>query len=123
MKSIAILILAVVLSFNISCQKEQNEIVTKTINVSIAPGETYTDILFPSGKEEFNISLQAEHASFSELKECSDHGQMKFTYIASSQYTGNDEVQITGDEKNHCPMQDNETTIYVYKISVSGETH
>ena len=123
MKTVATLILAVVLSFNISCQKEQGEIVTKTINVSIAPGETYTDVLSSHGKEGFTITRQAEHASFSELKKCSGHGQMKFTYTASSQYNGNDEVQITGDQKNHCPIQDNETTIYVYKISVSGETH
>jgi hypothetical protein len=124
MKTIAIPILAVVLSFNLSCQKEQDEIVTKTINVTLAPGETYSNILTPHGKEDFSITLQAEHASLSVLQKGSNHGDMNFTYIASSDYNGNDQVQITGEAKGHCPMQhNNETTVYVYKINVSGETH
>src|SRR5438045_1151726 len=122
MKTIAISILAVVLSFNMSCQKEQD--VSKTINVSLAPGETYSTKLDSKWKEDFSITLQAEHAALSELSSGSHCGDKTFTYTASSQYIGSDEVQITAKNSHGgCPMHNDASTTYVYKITVSGETH
>jgi len=90
----------------------------------LAPGETYTNKLSSHGMEDFAITLQAEHAAVSKLSKGSHCGDKIFTYTSSSQYTGTDEVQIT--EKNShggCPMHNDASTTYVYKITVSGETH
>jgi hypothetical protein len=129
MKSIAIPILAVVLSFTLSCQKEQDDIVTKTINVTLAPGESYSSVIhLKSDKDECSITLQAEHASISELS-ASANKEKIFSYIPASGYTGNDQVQITDNQGNQhghgsCPMHSqDETTVYVYKITVTGESH
>jgi len=128
MKTIAIPILAVVLSFNLSCQKEQDTL-TKTINVTLAPGESYSTII-KSDDDVLAITQQAEHASVSELKEALCNGERLFTYTPATGYIGNDQVQITSsDEKKHghgkCPAhnQQDPSTVYVYKITVVGETH
>jgi len=129
MKTIAIPILAVVLSFNLSCQKEQDQL-TKTINVTLAPGESYSTAISREGDNDLAITEQAEHASVSELKEGTSNEEMIFAYTPASGYIGNDQVQITSsEEKKHghgkCPTrnQQDESTVYVYKITVTGEVH
>jgi hypothetical protein len=127
MKTIAIPILAVVLSLNLSCQKEQDEMETKTINVTLAPGETYTNNL--GQHDDLSITLQAEHASVSQLN--SNNGDKIFAYTPSEGYVGGDQVQISSSQENQhghgggCPMhkQHDESMVYVYKITVTGETH
>ena len=128
MKTIAIPILAVVLCFNLSCQKEQDITKTKTIDVTVASGESYSTTVSPKGDDDFSITLQAAHASLSEL--ATANGNMIFTYTPANGYIGNDEVQITASQENqhghgNCPShhQNDESTVYVYKITVTGETH
>ena len=130
MKTIAIPILAVVLSFNLSCEKEQDETVTKTINVTLTSGESYTNKIMRHEDENLAITVQAEHASIAQLNSGTANGEMLFAYTSSEGYVGNDQVQITATQANqhvhgNCPAHNHhdESTVYVYKITVTGETH
>jgi len=131
MKTIAIPILAVVLAFNLSCQKEQDDMVTKTIYVTLNSGESYsTTISQQSDKNTCSITQQAEHASVSELKAGASNSEKIFTYTPVTDYIGNDQVQITSSQEQHhghggCPMhnQNDQSTVYVYKITMTGESH
>jgi hypothetical protein len=133
MKTIAIPILAIVLSFTLSCQKEENDQEIKKINVTLSPGESYSSDLSQQGNpgSQFSISQQASHAAVSSLQARSDNGDMIFSYTPASQYVGNDQVQITASGDEHhgghggCPMhhKSNESTIYQYNITVTGNNH
>ncbi|MEO8088605.1 MAG: hypothetical protein ABI763_17435, partial [Bacteroidota bacterium] len=118
------------------CKKEQDEIITKVIEVSLAPGETYTTTVAQVGDEDdiLKITSQASHAQVSEIAAISGSKDMTFTYTPESQFTGMDEVQISSTEGEHhgnggghgnCSghHHHDETTVYVYKITINGNNH
>lgn len=81
-----------------SCHKENSEVV-KTINVTLAPNETYTYSIPAAGDadDKFEISKQASHYLTSTLAvDASNAGT--FTYTPTENYEGTDEVQVKNIE-------------------------
>ncbi|CAN5471471.1 hypothetical protein BH11BAC1_BH11BAC1_15620 [soil metagenome] len=122
--------------FNFSCKKEQEESITKVIEVSLAPGETYSARVVQAGDEDdiLKITSQASHAQVSEIAAISGSKDVMFTYTPVSQFTGTDEVQISSTEGEHhgnggghgnCSghQHQDENTVYVYKITINGNNH
>ena len=136
MKKITVAIFtSCLIAFSFSCKKEQDSTITKTFNVSLAMGETYTIQVAQAGDEDdvLKITKQASHASVSEIAQISGLKDVIFTYTPASQYTGTDQVQISNSEGEHhgnggghgnCSgHHHDETTVYVYNITISGNNH
>jgi hypothetical protein len=136
MKKIAAYMLAsALIALGSSCKKEQDETITKTFQVSLSPGQTYTTQVAQAGDEDdvLKITQQASHASLSEIAAISGSKDMTFTYVPAPQYTGTDEVHISGMEGEHngnggghgkCSgHHDDQTTVYVYKFTIGGDNH
>ena len=123
------------LALNVSCKKEQDNIITKTINVTLTPGQSYTTTVNQAGDEDdvLKMTQQASHAEVSEITPITGSKDVTFNYTPASQYTGNDQVQISTAEGDHQGKWRNhgkcsgkhhdETTVYVYNFAISGNNH
>ena len=138
MKKIAVCLVAfAAAAFISSCEKEGDKTITKTIAVTLSPGATYTTNVVQTGDEDgiLQITQQASHAAVSQLTPVSGSKDATFTYTPASQYVGTDEVQISTSEGDHqgnggghgnCSghhHHDDENTVYVYKITLTGNNH
>ena len=146
MKKISTLMLAVFAIILISsCRKEGTD-VTKTINVTMYAGDTYSYSVNHAGDGDdvMEITAQASHASVSEVKSSNSNGDVIFQYTPASGYTGSDEVHVANVEEHkgnppppsggNCgnnpppPPQNSNcgghhhqgTTTYIFKITVSA---
>ena len=121
------------IAFNFSCKKEQDSTITKTFDVTLSPGQTYTTQVGGGDEDDMlKITQQAKHADVSELTANSGSRDMTFTYTPASQYIGSDQVQITNSEGEHhghgghgnCGgHHHDESTVYVYNITITGNNH
>jgi hypothetical protein len=127
-----LIVLITAVMFNFSCKKENDDTITKTFNVSLSMGQTYTARVAQTGDDDdvLQITQQASHASSSELASISGSRDMTFNYTPASQYVGTDQVKITSTEgehhggHGHCSgHHHDESTVYVYNITITGNNH
>lgn len=131
MKKISTLLLTVFAIVLISsCRKEGND-VTKTINVALNAGDSYSYNISHAGDGDdvMEITAQASHASISEVKSANGNGDVVFQYTPASGYTGSDEVHVANVEEHNgnphhaggsCGGHHQGTTTYIFKITIAA---
>lgn len=123
-----------------SCHKEGNEI-TKTINVTLAPNETYTYSIAAAGDADdvMEIAKQATHYLTSTVAVDANTRNAVFTYTPTENYIGTDEVDVKNIEHhqsnglNNHPQRGNgncqvhrhheeDEITYIFKITIQASS-
>src|SRR4051812_7741465 len=124
-------ILALAFAFS-SCKKE-GVTITKVINVDLAENESYKTAVPPAGDADdvMQITSQPQHSSACTVAPDAGTGSIMLQYTPSLNYIGTDEVQVSNTEGQHhggghhgnCSGHHHDnTTVYIYKINITGNT-
>jgi len=124
MKRISTLALCLALSAFLfsGCMKDA---VTKTevINVELNLNQDYSYVMSKEGSSSMQITQQGNHFSKSEVAENPGSAAV-FNYKPEKDFEGSDEVKISNDKSSgkhgHCHHEQEDVTVYDFKITVKG---
>ncbi len=140
-KTTGFLMLAALFTFVISsCKKEQEgKTITQTINITLNANNSYSYQIPHAGDADdvMHIIKQSVNYKVSQVASVAGSDYALFEYTPGLNFTGSDEVQVSNEENHqgdangqmhgNCNGGGNhhhgDTYIYIFKITVSGNTY